>query len=200
MSTPALRDILLGGFAYFIESGTVITDATPSPYTSPYTVSATVKPDIDPATNWTAHSLGNILDFKFGVEEEDYPVMRVLPNGSRVKVPRKIVVADFLDLTAQEMNELCLRLQHGVTTKIVEGTAQTPGATNDRRIDGWLRLQGRAMGNFDVFIQDWWCQVRLIEGTKADGKFSEPKLRFHQYKAVNGVMVAGDSCNFPVAS
>ena len=191
MSTPSLRDILLGGFAYFIESGTVVDSVT---------VSATVKPDMIPATNWTDNTLGNILDFKFGVEEEDYPVMRLLPNGSRVKVPRKIVVADFLDLTAQQMNELVLRLQHGVGTKIVEGTAQTPGSANDRYIDGWLRLQGRALGNFDVFIQDWWCQCRMVEGTKADGKFSEPKLRFTQYKAVNGVMVAGDSCNFPAAS
>ena len=191
MSAPSLRDILLGGFAYFVEAGTTV-DAL--------TVSATVKPDVDPIANWTANTLGNILDFKFGVDEEDHPIMRLLPNGSRVKVPRKIVVADYVDLTSQEMNELCLRLQHGVATKIAEGTAQTPGALNDRYIDGWLRLQGRAMGNFDVFIQDWWCQVRLVEGTKADGKFSEPKLRFYQYKAVAGVMVAGDSCNFPAAS
>lgn len=190
MSSPSLRDILLGGFAFFVESGTTV---------DLQIVSATVKPDMVPPDNWTDATLGNILDFKYGVDEEDHPILRVLPNGSRVKMPRKIVVSDYIDITSQEMSELVLRLQHGVTTKIMEGTAQTPGALNDRYIDGWLRLQGRAMGNFDVFIQDWWCQVRLVEGTKADGKFSEPKLRFIQYKAANGVMVAGDSCNFPAS-
>ncbi len=185
------RDILIGGFAYICRAGTTI-DAQ--------TVSATVKPDADPLANWTAGSLGNILDVEFGIEEVDYPVMTLLPNGSRVKTPRKIVVADFVDITCQKMNDLVLELQHGFNAAIVQGTAQTPGAKSDRYIDCWLRLQGRAMGNFDLFIQDWWSQCRLIKGTVADGKFSEPKLRFYQYKAVAGVMVAGDSTNFPVAA
>lgn len=191
MSTPSRQEILLGGFAYVVESGLTV-DAQ--------TISDLIKPDTSPLTNWTDGSLGSILDVKFGVEEVDSPFMDALPTGGFVKRNRKFVVQDWVEIKSRQMNELVWRLQHGVNTKIVEGTAQTPGLKYDRYIDCWLRLQGRVLGGYDRFIQDWWCECRLVEGISADGKVSEPKLRFTQYKAVNGVMVAGDSTNFPVQS
>lgn len=185
MAAPTLQEILMGGFAFFIESGTV-------------GASATAKPSMDPASNWTDASLGNIMNFQFGVEEVDLSFNKVLPSGIWVKQNRKMVVQDYVDIEAREMNELVWRLQHGVAAKIAEGTAQTPGAVSDRKVDGWLRLQGRVLGGYDRFIQDWWAECRLVAGSVADGKVSQPKLRFTQIKAVAGVMVAGDSTNFPV--
>lgn len=191
MSAPSLQEILLGGFAYFVESGLTV-DAQ--------TIAATVKPDVDPLTNWTDGSLGSILNFQFGEESMDSPYMRPLPSGGFEKVNRKFTVQDWVEIEAREMNELVWRLQHGLAAKIAEGTAQTPGTVLDRKIEGWLRLQGRIIGGNDRFLQDWWCEVRLIGGTVADGKVSQPKLRFTQIKAVAGVIVAGNSTNFPAAA
>jgi len=191
MAAPTLEEILLGGFAYFIESGLTV-DAQ--------TISATVKPDTDPTTNWTDHTLGNVLDFKFGVVEKDSPFMKNLPSGGKVQVNRKFVIQDFVTLKTREMNELVWRLQHGLTAKIAEGTAQTPGLQQDRKIEGWLRLQGRSLNGYDRFIQDWWCEVRL-EGENVFGDdVVTPSLRFTLIKVVSNVMVAGNSCNFPAAA
>ncbi len=189
MSTPALQEILIGGFAFVVESGLSVDGGTIGP---------TIKPDMVPATNWTDGSIGSILDFKFGTVEVDASYSRPSPAGGREQINRKFVTQDFVDIEAREMNELVWRLQHGFTSKIVEGTAQTPGLQVDRKIDCWLRLQGRVLGGLDRFIQDWWAECRLIQGTVADGKVSQPKLRFTQYKTAGGILVAGNSTNFPV--
>ena len=191
MAKPTLQEIFIGGFAYFVESGLTV-DAQ--------TVGATVKPDASPTTNWTDGNLGNVLEFKYGNESIDSPFMRVLPQGGREKVNRKFVTQDFVVLKTREMAEIVHRLQMGVTGVIAEGTAQTPGLQLDRKIEGWLRLQGRSLGGFDRFLHDWWCEVRL----DADNVFGEqvvtPSLRFTMIKAVAGVAVAGNSVNWPAQS
>jgi hypothetical protein len=188
MAKPTLQEIILGGFAYFVESGLTV-DAQ--------TISATVKPDTDPTTNWTNATLGNVLNFKFGNESIDSPFMQALPSGGHQKINRSYVVQDFLTLQTREMNELIWRLQAGLTVVIAEGTAQTPGLSKDRKIEGWLRLQGRNINGFDRFIQDWWCEVRLEGENVFDEKVVTPSLRFTLIKAVAGVAVAGNSTNFP---
>jgi hypothetical protein len=90
------------------------------------------------------------------------------------------------------MGELVNRLRMGFTGPIVLGTAQTPGLATDRTAEGWLRLQGRTLGGYDLFILDWWCEVRLEESDTFEAKVVEPVLRFTQIKGV-----AGNSCNFP---
>lgn len=188
MAAPTLQEILLGGFAYFIENGLTV-DAQ--------TVSATVKPDTAPTTNWTDGSIGNVLDFKFGNAKIDSPFLRVLPMGGRELVNRSFTTQDFVTIKAREMGELAWRLQMGLAAKIAEATAQTPGLQLDRKVEGWLRLQGRALGGFDRFIMDWWCEVRLEGDNVFDEKVVTPSLRFTLIKAVSGVAVAGNSCNFP---
>lgn len=188
MAKPSLQEIFVGGFAFFIENGVTV-DAQ--------TVSPTVKPDTVPTTNWTDNTLGNVLDFKYGSEKIDSPFMRVLPQGGREKVNRSFVVQDFVVLKTREMHEIVHRLQMGVTGIIAEGTAQTPGLQQDRKIEGWLRLQGRNYTGFDRFIHDWWCEVRLDADNMFDEKVVTPSLRFTMIKAVAGVAVAGNSVNWP---
>lgn len=188
MSNPALQEILLGGFAYFVESGVTV-DAQ--------TVSATVKPDSDPLANWTAGSLGTILEFEFGDEKTDAAYMAPQPAGGYAKINKSFVTQDFLTLKAREMNELVWRLQMGFASKITEGTAQTPAAEMDRKIQGWLRLQGRQIGGLDRFLMDWWCEVRLEGKSKFDDKVASPTLRFTLIRSVAGTAVAGNSVNFP---
>ena len=177
----------MGGFAFFIESG--VSSASP-----------TSKPSSDPLTPWTAGSLGTVLDFKYGNEKIDSPFLRPLPQGGREKVNRSFVTQDFVTIKTREMSEIVHRLQMGVTTIIAEGTAQTPGAQQDRKIEGWLRLQGRVLGGFDRFLHDWWCEVRLDADNVFDEKVVTPSLRFTLIKAVAGVAVAGNSVNWPAQS
>ena len=189
MPAPSLQEILLGGFAYFVEAGLTV-DAQ--------TVGPAIKPDTSPLTNWTDGTLGTILSFEFDEEKIDSPFMRPLPYGGYEKINRSYVTQDFVKMQTREMNELVWRLQHGLTAKISEGNAQTPGLSQDRKIEGWLRIQGRQLGGLDRFLQDWYCEVRLESKEKFEAKVVTPTLRFTQLKAVNGVAVAGNSTNFPV--
>lgn len=188
MAKPSLAEIIIGGFAYFIESGLTV-DAQ--------TVSPTVKPDNDPTTNWTDHTLGTVLNFKPGNEKIDSKFLRPLPSGGHELVNRSFVTQDYVVIQTREMHELVWRLQMGLTAQIAEGTAQTPGLSKDRKIEGWLRLQGRNLTGYDRFIQDWWCECRLETENAFDEKVVTPSLRFTLIKAVSGVAVAGNSTNFP---
>lgn len=190
MAKPSLLEALIGGFAYFVESGTTVDGAT---------VSATVKPDVDPAANWTANTLGTIMNILYDKEEINDDYMEALASGGFAKKNRRFVTQDFLVLETREQGELVHRLTHGLAAVIAEGTAQTPGAQLDRKIEGWLRLQGRQLGGTDRFIGDWWCECRLETKTEYGAKVSQPKLRFTLIRAVSGTAVAGNSVNFPSA-
>lgn len=176
---------MLGGFAYFIEYASGTSDATHKPATA------------SPPAAWTACSLGTILSIEYGDERADSAFMRPLPMGGYEKVNRSIVTQDFVILQTREMGDLVWRLQMGLAATIAEGTAQTPGLLQDRKVEGWLRLQGRALSGYDRFLQDWWCECRLEGKNKFEDKVVTPSLRFTLIKAVAGAAVAGNSCNFP---
>jgi hypothetical protein len=191
MAKPSTREILLGGFGYFIEVGTTV-DAQ--------TVSHLIKPDTSPLANWTDNSLGTILEFKRVVEETDTSYMAPSPSGGYGKVPRKSVIADSYVMKLRDMNEIVMRLESGVQSAIALGTAQTPGAQADRKIEGWLKLQGRAEDGYDLYVEDWWCQVRLDGSNTFNEKHVTPSLKFTLLKAVNGAAVPGNSIVWPVES
>lgn len=185
---PTLSEIIIGGFAYFVEAGLTV-DAQ--------TIGPSVKPDNDPLSNWTDHTLGTVLNFKPDNVKIDSPYLEPQPSGGHALKNRSFVTQDFLVIQTREMSELVWRLQMGLTAQIAEGTAQTPGLELDRKIQGWLRLQGRNLTGYDRFIQDWWCECRLETGNAFDDKVVTPSLRFTLIKSVNGVAVAGNSTNFP---
>lgn len=68
-----------------------------------------------------------------------------------------------MTLKTRQMGELVERLRHGLSAQIATGTAQTPGLALDRKVEGWLRIQGRQLGGGDRFILDWWCEARIEE-------------------------------------
>lgn len=191
MSKPALLEHIIGGFAYFVESGLTV---------DLQTIGATVKPDVEPLTNWTDGTLGTILNFKFGNEKVDSPYMAPLPSGGFAKINRSFVTQDHVILQTREMQELVWRLQMGLSAIIAEGTAQTPAAKLDRKIEGWLRIQGRNLSGSDRFLMDWWCECRLENDNTFDEKVVTPSLRFTLIRSVAGVAVAANSTNFPVNS
>jgi hypothetical protein len=191
MAAPTLQELLIGGFAFFLESGTTVDSQTVGP---------TVKPDNDPTTNWTNGTLGTILNFKFGKVEIDSPFLQPLASGGHQLINRKFCTQNFLTLQAREMGERVMRLEHGVSAIINEGTAQTPGAKLDRKIEGWLRLQGRSLTGYDRFTLDWWAEMRLEGENVFNENVVSPNLRFTLIRAVNGTAVAGNSTNFPAQS
>lgn len=188
MSAPTLQELFLGSFAYLIPLGVTVDSAV---------VSATAKPDATPTTNWTDYTLGSVMSFVPGVVTEDRSFSRPSVNGGWEKVPRTVVIQDFIDLKTREMGELLLRLQFGLAGPIVLGTAQTIFGTNVRSFDAWLKFHVRKEAGADLSIGDVLVTVELKKGFTADGKVSEPEFRCTVIKAVAGVAVAGNSIVFP---
>ena len=191
MAKPALRERLLGGFAFFIESGLTVDSQTVGP---------TIKPDTSPPTNWTDYTLGTIMNFAFQKEEMDASFMAPQTQGGPYqKVNRKFVNQRSVVLETREMGDIVFRLEHGLTA-ITTGTAQTPGNVYDPKIEGWLRLQGRDLPGTDALILDWWVEALLESKHKFEEKIATPSIRFTLIPAVNGTVVAGNSINFPTGS
>jgi len=117
MSTQArLSERLIGLFAYFVEWGTTV-DAQ--------VVSATIVPDASPTSNWL--SIGTVLPgAAFGTEEDDDSYLAPSPAGGFERVERKNVMQDNLTLQTRQMSGLVDRLQMGLNSPIVQGTAQAP--------------------------------------------------------------------------
>jgi hypothetical protein len=189
MSAPLNVERFLGGFAWFIESGLTVDAQTITPL---------IKPDVTPLTNWTDRSLGDILSLKLENKNEDRSYKRPSTTGGWEIVPRTVVMQDSLALKSRQMGEQLLRLQFGLVGTIAEGTAQTPFANTDRRIEGWLRLQSREESGLDLMILDSWVSMELTGGIVADGKVSEPEFRLTVIKSYAGAAIAGNSIVFPV--
>lgn len=188
MAKPSLEELFLGSFAYLIPLGVTVDAAV---------VSATSKPDGDPTTNWTDYSLGSVMSFVPGVEEQDNSYMAPSAFGAWEKRPRKRVIADYIDLKTREMGELLLRLQFGLPAEIALGTAQTIFGSSSRSVDGWLKFHIRKEDGKDLSIGDVLVRVELRKGLSADGKVSEPEFRCTVIKTYNGAAVAGNTIVFP---
>ena len=188
MPAPSLREMFLGSFAYIIPAGTTVDTQV---------VSAAYKPDITPPENWSAFNIGSVLSFAPGVEEEDRSYMGPNSRGGWKKVPKRVVVADYIDLKTREMGEMLLRLQFGLSAPIVEGTAQTIFGSSVRRIEAWAKFHIRQENGKDLSIGDMYCYVELKKGLVADGKVTEPEFRLTCIPDVGGVLVAGNTIVFP---
>jgi hypothetical protein len=189
MSAPLNLERFIGGFAWFIEAGLTVDAQTITPL---------IKPDVTPLTNWTDRSLGDILSLKLESKSEDRSYKRPSTGGGWEIVPRTVIMQDSIAMKSRQMGEQLLRLQFGLETTIVEGTAQTPFANSERRIEGWLRLQSREESGMDLMILDAWTNMELTGGIVADGKVSEPEFRLTIIKSYAGVSLAGNSIVFPV--
>jgi hypothetical protein len=186
MAKPATERLLLGAFAYFLESGTTVDSITVAAETvvSP----AAGKPDAVPTSNWV--TLGDVEMAKFTtVEAEEKYLVPSAAGGYDEKVEKR-VIADLLELKLQQSNEFVARLVAGAGA-ITLGTAQAAHAVRDRYVEGWLRIQARKQGGTDHFLLDWWCQMRLKDIPEISEKTQRPTLEFRKlYSTLNSV-------NFP---
>mgnify|MGYP000860289392 FL=1 len=194
MSNPATAELLIGRFAHFISKGTVIAlgDGDASLTVGPFD-----KPDITPTDNWLAYSLGPVLSAMPGTDTEDQGYSAPSLRGW-VKVPKTVVKADFIDFKTRKMTEEQLRLQYGLSDKIVHGTAQRIFTTSIRRLEGWLKVH-----DFDeesrtfLSVFDVYGYLELKKGYTADGKPAEPEFRITVIPDVDGVEIEGNVIVFP---
>jgi hypothetical protein len=191
MAKPTLEELFLGSFAYFIPLGVTVDGGV---------VSATSKPDGVPTSNWSDFSLGAVMGFVPGVEQQDNSFLAPSAFGGWEKKPRKKVIADFIDLKTREMGEILLRLQFGLSSEIELGTAQTLFGSATRQIDGWLKFHLRKETGLDLSIGDMLATCEINKGVVADNKVTEPEFRMTCIKTWNGALVAGNTIVFPAAA
>lgn len=170
MNTVAMTERqLIGCFAFFVEGGTTV-DAV--------AVSATAKPDTNPITNWP--QLGCIESGKFEAKKSTENFMCPSETGGYFEETQDKIMADFLNLRSNYMNEFVKRLEFGLTSKIVLDAAQAPHNATTREIYGWLKVQGRKEDGNDDFVMDWWCKMTLTDALDRNDKTLRPTLRFQK--------------------
>jgi hypothetical protein len=169
---------LIGCFAFFVEAGTTVDSVT---------VSATAKPDTNPLTNWP--QIGCIESGKFEPKKSSEVFMCPSETGGYVEENVDKIVADFLNLRTNYMNEFVKRLEFGLTSPIVLDTAQTAHAATTREIYGWIKVQGRKEDGNDDFVMDWWCKMTLTDTLDRNDKTLRPTLRFQKLASTLNTVV-----------
>jgi hypothetical protein len=172
---------LIGCFAFFVEAGLTV-DAV--------VVSATAKPDNDPTTNWP--EIGCIESAKFEMKKSNEVFMCPSETGGYTEESVDKVMADFLNLRSNKMNELVKRLEFGLTGPIVLDAAQAPHSQVTREIFGWLKVQGRKEDGNDDFVMDWWCKMTLTDALDRNDKTLRPTLRFQKMTSSLNTIVFPD--------
>lgn len=152
---------------YIVEAGTVI---------GVDTIGQGIKPAATPPDNWPQMTcVGGVAQ---GIETENDEYWCTNEQGLWVKKNETIPVQDYFDITLSKANEISERLQMGVQNKIVQGTAQKPFGTADRKIMCWLKIQGRLRGGNDIRVFDLWGNLQLQTAANMETKATEPVLRF----------------------
>lgn len=168
---------VLGGLAFCLLAGETV-DAQ--------TVSATVKPDTDPTTNWK--QLGCIKAVAFENKKKDF--VQECPSESGGYSENTIMVSteDVIVLESEAMSDIAHQLQFGLTAVPTPGTEQAIFAKTERKLLGWLKLQGRKLDGTDLMIMDVWCEITLRTGYKFQNGLTANALAFKALKAAgNGI-------------
>jgi len=189
MSTPATERLLIGAFAYFLEAGVTVDGCIVAAETVASPLAG--KPDAAPTTNWSNNQLGNVMKAKFSTKTADETYLVPSQAGGYDEEVEKRVIADMLDVTSDKATEYFHRLAMGLSASIVNGTAQAPSAIRDRKLTGWLRVQARKQAGTDIFLLDWWCEMRLKDLPEYSDKVIQPQYEFRKlYSSLNSI-------NFP---
>ncbi len=177
---------IIGAFAYFLRAGDTVDSITVAAETvvSP----AAGKPDNSPTTNWA--DLGVVKAATPSVEEKKSTYLKPLPSGGHEQVEERQVVADYLTLDLENLTDIALEMMFGIG-KITQGTPQIPGNVLDRKVQGWLKLQGRKTDAADLFVIDLWVEARLASIPKIEANPVTASIRFQKmYSTLNTI-------NFP---
>lgn len=99
-------------------------------------------------------------------------------------------LADVLDLKTREVSELYHRLTLGVADPLVADTAQTPFASTDRKVRGWIKIQQRMHTGTDRTRMDIYCEIRIKTEPGIEKKTQEPELELYVLNSsLNSVVI-----------
>ena len=163
------EDAFLGGVAYFAEKDRVIDGVT---------INETAKPNITPVDNWD--QFGCIKGVKFQSEKKDFGTKTCFDGTNYSERKTERVVRDEIMLSTQDMNEIMHRLQFGLAAEVTPGGAEVNAfATSDRKVWGWLKLQGHRVGTGTVAAAlDAWGYLELEQNVEWKDGLAEPSLKF----------------------
>jgi hypothetical protein len=149
-----IRRELLNARVYFVPTGESV-DAV--------TVSETAWPDNSPTTNWTNYQLHDTETIKAEreYEEETFKIPRST-GGYNDDIEKTLKSVKYTGVTAKT-NSLLKKLEHGLSTVPVVGTAQAPFASNDDYVEGvaLIEIQNKS-GTVTERIQIW-ARIRLTD-------------------------------------
>lgn len=169
---------VLGGFAFVLLAGEVVDTLT---------VSATVKPDTSPLTNWK--QMGCIKSVAFETKTKDYTTECPSETGGYSEEPEMVVIRDSIILESDHMSDIVQRLQFGLTGAPTPGTSQAVFENASRKLQGWLKLQGRQLDGTDMILLDVWCEITLKSGYKFQNGLTANALEFRALRSSgNGIV------------
>lgn len=154
MSAPTLiRRELKNARFYFIPTGETVDSVT---------VANATWPDNNPTTNYTSYEIPDIEDVKAEVtiEKESFKIPAA-GGGYREDVEEMVTRRQWM-ATTHKTSIYLKKLQHGLATVPVVGTAQAPGVTLDNYTDGVFLLEIQNKAGTIIERTQVWARLRLV--------------------------------------
>lgn len=154
MAAPTLlRRELKNARMYFIPSGETV-DAV--------TVANATWPDNNPTTNWTAYEIPEIEDVKEEntVKKESFTIPDA--GGGYREEEEEMVTRRMWKASTHKTSIYLKKLQHGLATIPVVGTAIAPGTAKDNYMDGVLLLEIQNKAGTVIERTQVWARLRLV--------------------------------------
>lgn len=162
MAAPTVvRRELKNARIYFVPSGEVL--ATGNGESSLTVGASVVFPDNTPTTNYTSYEFADIEDVKQELTiAKDGPFKIPAAGGGYRDDYEEMVTARMWKATTHKTNGYLKKLQHGLATIPVVGTAQAPGVTADNYMDGVMLLEIQNKSGAVIERTVVWARLRLV--------------------------------------
>ena len=154
MSAPTLqRRELKNARIYFIPSGETVDSVT---------VANATWPDNIPTTNWTTYEFPEIEDVKseLTIKKETFTIPD--PAGGYMEQEEEMVTRRLWKASTHKTSIYLKKLQHGLATVPVVGTAIAPGTTKDNYMDGVMLLEIQNKAGAVIERTQVWARLRLV--------------------------------------
>lgn len=148
----ALKDLILGGHLFCAREGETIDSVV---------MSATVKPDTTPESNWTtSHTIGCVSAFEMRPTVETQELR--CPSPGKYKTRQKRVISSSLEMAfqIQEFGKLEFELLMNSDVKIPSGGAFIPDGLTDL-VRGWWKFQSYDSDDTNILNFDVWAEARI---------------------------------------